>query len=113
MTPAAAPDACPTCGQLLPPKGMFNDERHEVLANGEWRYLKPMSWKALGVFRRNLGRLCTRGMFIEALYEHEADWPDNDRIVDVYLSRVRRALQGTPLHITTVFRMGWRLEVGG
>ena len=102
--------SCPTCGQSLPPKGIFNDASHEVIVNGERRYLGPKCWELLMFFRSRIGRVVTRDMLTDALYEHEADYPEYSKIIDVFLSRVRHALKGTSYRFVCMHRIGWRLE---
>lgn len=40
----------------------------------------------------------------------EGNWP-MDKIVDVYICKLRKKLAGTALSITTIWGKGWRLEL--
>lgn len=99
---------CPSCRRPLPP-GIFDDQRHAVLTNGDAHYLPLKPWQLLAALRRRPGQVIERGSLEAALYDHQADYPDS-RTIDAHLVRVRRALAGTPYRIACVRGVGWRLD---
>jgi two-component system OmpR family response regulator len=62
----------------------------------------------LEYFMRNAGRLVTRRMIEDALFERESDTTSN--VVDVYVSRLRAklTLRGEPQILHTVRGAGYR-----
>lgn len=56
------------------------------------------------------GRPISRGHLYGALYalKPEADWPE-DKIIGVFICRIRRQLRGTPWEIQTLFGVGYVL----
>ena len=57
------------------------------------------------------GRAVRRGHLYDALYglKPEADWAD-DKIVDVFICKIRRRLKGSQWQISTVWGFGYSLE---
>lgn len=56
------------------------------------------------------GRPISRGHLYDALYalKPEADWAE-DKIIDVFVSKIRQKLKGTQWEIVTVYGVGYSL----
>lgn len=75
---------------------------HSARLRGEALTLLPKEWEILTLFLRNPGRLLTRRMLLEQLWDAEGCFVDNNTL-SVHMSRLRKKLgsfQGAP-HIRT------------
>ena len=95
------------CGELVVEPG----ERRAAL-RGKPLALLPKEWALLSLFLDNPGRLLTRRLLLERLWDAEGSFVD-DNTLSVHMSRLRKKLgsfQGTP-YIRTERGFGYRWEV--
>lgn len=80
-----------------------------VTRGGRELDLKPREFKILEVLLRHAGRVVTRTMLLESVWDYQFDPQTN--VIDVHMSRLRRKLEaagGAPL-LETVRGAGYRL----
>jgi uroporphyrinogen-III synthase len=87
----------------------FDDEAHAVIVAGEHRHVAPSPWQLLSLLRRRPDKLVARAAAMDALYGHRPDGGPDEKILDVYVMRLRRAIAGGPMRLDTVWGVGWRL----
>src|SRR5258708_5530759 len=94
------------CGGSLrvPPDPVFDDLRARVNVGSESRPVPAQPWTVIEVLRAHPGRRLPRGYLLSML-----PGSPSDRALDVYVTRARRALTGTPLSILTVRGHGFAL----
>ena len=98
---------CACCGGRLelPPDPVFDDARARInLGEGhhhEQRKVPPQSWWLLEVLRAHKGRRLSRDYLLSML-----PGQPSPKALDVYVSRARHALQGTPFEIATPYGLG-------
>jgi len=74
--------------------------------------LTPKEGRILDVLKRAGNRGVSRDGLMAAVYGAEAgDWPQ-DKIIDVFLVRIRRKIADQPFHIENVFGRGFRFRDG-
>ena len=102
---------CPTCGQPIPPREMFDDDAHALIVGGEVRRLDQHPWAVLALLRRRIGHHCSREAMWSLLYaaRPESDWPKTEKIVDIHLVPLRRALRGSGWRLDHIYNQGWAL----
>lgn len=84
----------------------------KVTRGGKPVALSATEFALLEYLMRNAGRVVTRGMILEHVWEYDFD--GNDNVLDVYISYLRNKIdrnRATPL-IYTVRGVGYRLETG-
>lgn len=87
-------------------------DRHTAALRGEPLALLPKEWDILTLLLENPGRLLTRRILLERLWDAEGNFVD-DNTLSVHMSRLRKKLgsfQGTP-YIRTERGFGYRWEV--
>ena len=98
---------CLCSGELV-----LQPDTHTALLRGEALPLMPKEWEILLLFLQNPGRLLTRRILLERLWDAEGSFVD-DNTLSVHMSRLRKKLgdyQGTP-YIRTERGFGYRWEV--
>lgn len=88
----------------------LRDERQAFVA-GQPLELHPREFEVLGLLLRRAPRLVARRFIVEVLAERNVELGDS--AVDVYISRLRRKLEGSGAAIVTVRGFGYRLEAEG
>ncbi|MCH8178293.1 MAG: response regulator transcription factor [Proteobacteria bacterium] len=85
-------------------------QREESLAllDGVRLNLHPREFEVLGLLVRRAPRLVSKRVIVEALAERNLDVGDG--AAEVYVSRLRRKLQGSTVQIETVRGFGYRLQ---
>jgi DNA-binding response OmpR family regulator len=72
------------------------------------RHLTPQQSVILGLLLSHRGKVVSREQMMTALYwDRRDDWPEG-RIVDVYLSGLRKRL--TDITIRTIWGRGWTID---
>ena len=79
---------------------------HEVTISGEAIKLRPTEYRLLLLFMENPGLLFSREHLIEALSEDDPEYISEDNVLNVEISRLRKALP--PGLIETVRGFGYR-----
>lgn len=85
---------------------------HEVHQGGELIQLRPKEFDLLVALLRREGRIATRAELLDEVWQYEPDVVS--RTVDVHILELRRKLEldpANPVHILTVRKSGYRLEV--
>lgn len=103
---------CPECGQAMPSRDgiSFDPESNVIIWNGKHLKMEPMMAKLfMGLYDRR-PRFVPSDYLFDDLYglENDEEWPAR-RVIHVYLSKLRRALKGTPFIIENAPHKGWRL----
>jgi len=106
---------CEVCGAPLParlPAPWFDLETHAITADGDERRLGARPWQLLETLWRHRGQVVGLDRLMDAVYGGDPD-PPFDPVIRVMLSRVGRALRGTPYTIENIYGHGWRLAGPG
>ena len=85
-----------------------DEESHEVTKNGEVVSLKHMEYELLLTFMRHPGMVMTREDLLHQVWGDE--YIGETRTVDVHVAALRRKLDLNK-ELTTVYKIGYRLEV--
>lgn len=107
--------ACHCCGHELPKSGILLDERNRVLSfKGKSERFVPKEWGVIMHLARRPNIAFTREQLFDAVYAdyQVCDWPEI-KIIDVFISRARKKLEGTGVVICTNWRHGWYIDFGG
>ena len=91
-------------GERLPPP-WFDHDRHTVA--GE--HLGVKRWQILEILWRRRDRAVSTETLMTLLYSDQPDDPPDDKIIDVYISQLRRDLEPTPCSIRTDWGFGYQL----
>ena len=110
-------DFCPHCQgslrdweQFPPlPSEWFDSQAHEVVVGEARRHVRPTVWRLLLILWERRGLLVSRDALMLLLYGGSADEPET-KIIDVNIYHLRRALDGTPYSVRTIWSQGVRLE---
>lgn len=86
----------------------IDQESHTVLKGQETIPLKPMEYELLCTFVRHPGMVLTREKLLHQVWGDE--YIGETRTVDVHVASLRKKL-GLTEHLTTVYKLGYRLEV--
>ena len=81
---------------------------HSILKNGQAIDLKPLEFDLLQTFLRYPGMVLTREQLLKQVWGE--DFLGETRTIDVHVAALRRKLEWQD-RITTVFKVGYRLEV--
>ncbi|MFU2071508.1 response regulator transcription factor [Bordetella hinzii] len=85
--------------------------RRVIELHGESVTLAPKEYELALLFLRNIGRLLSRDLLAETVWNREI--PPTSRTLDTHLSNVRQKLQLRPqngLRLTSSYALGYRLE---
>lgn len=83
-----------------------------IALNGKAVTLAPKEFELALLFFRNLGRLMSRDVLAECVWNREI--PATSRTLDTHLSNIRQKLQLRPEHgvrLTSSYALGYRLEL--
>ncbi len=83
-------------------------DSHTVTRSGESVALKPMEYELLCTFMRHPGMVLTREKLLRQVWGDE--YIGETRTVDVHVAALRKKL-GLNEQLTTVYKLGYRLEV--
>jgi DNA-binding response OmpR family regulator len=82
-------------------------DRHEVLADGNPIDLTVKEYELLLLFAQNRNKALAREVILEKVWGY--DFLGESRTVDIHVQRLRKKL-GESVHISTVYKFGYRLE---
>jgi DNA-binding winged helix-turn-helix (wHTH) protein len=105
---------CPHCfGRLdrqrtVLPQPWFDDDRHEVIVDGDRRHLTSSMWRLLVIFWERAERLVPEPVLMDLLYAGNASISQTDSF-RVQICRLRRALVGAPFRILNEYSAGYML----
>jgi DNA-binding winged helix-turn-helix (wHTH) protein len=88
----------------LPPPWFDHDQK--TIAGER---VHPKVWEVLLILWRRRGRYTSRDSIMTLLYSDRVEDPPDEKIVDVYVSKVRRSLAPTPWAIDSVYHHGHQL----
>ena len=91
-------------GAPLPPP-WFDHQQHAVAGN----HLHPKEWQVLEILWRRRPNFVTTDTLMTLLYSDQPDDPPHDKIIAVFICRVRAALGPTPYSIRTLWLDGYQL----
>jgi DNA-binding response OmpR family regulator len=90
---------------------VVDPDSRDAVVDGEHVGLTPKEFEMLEFLGRRRGRAVSRDEILENLWEDES--PDSDKIVAVYIRRLRKKLEedpDEPKHILTVRGYGYKVE---
>jgi DNA-binding winged helix-turn-helix (wHTH) protein len=93
--------------ERLPPP-WFDHAQHQVGGVA----LSPSEWRVLEVLWRRRGCTVATDSLMALLYDSRPDEPPDDKIIVVYICRLRAALDHTPYSIRTLHGEGYELLTG-
>lgn len=73
------------------------------------RHLGPTVWQVLEILWASKGKPMPKERIWWLVYGHLLDPPDADKVIDVHVLKLRRALIGTPYWIENIYGVGWML----
>jgi len=89
--------------QLPPP--WFDHDRHTVA--GE--HIMPKFWQVLEILWRRRNKVVSTDTLMTLLYSDQPDHPPHYKIIDVFIGKLRRALEPTPYSIRNDWGSGFQL----
>lgn len=106
--------ACPLCGQqvqdlpvsILPERGM-------VVANGRFATLTGSEMQVLEAIVRRAPAIATRAHLMDDLYALRAGDEPLEKIIDVFVCKVRKKLSAVGVEIVTHRGKGYSLAIKG
>jgi DNA-binding winged helix-turn-helix (wHTH) protein len=81
-------------------------------------HVEPKLWEVMQILWKRRGHYTTRDSFMALLYGDRPDDPPHEKIIDVFISKLRRVLTTTPYAIDSAYNSGYqlidraRIEVG-
>jgi len=90
----------------------IDPNERSVVLNGRKIMLPPKEFELALLFFRNLGRLLSRDVLAERVWNREI--PATSRTLDTHLSNIRQKLQLRPQHgvrLTSSYALGYRLDL--
>jgi DNA-binding winged helix-turn-helix (wHTH) protein len=90
---------------ILPPP-WFDHEMRQVIVGDKRRKLDATMFRLLIIFWERPDRLLSRNILMSLLYP-DPDTEARDKIIDIYMFRLRKALLGTPYSILTRWGEGF------
>lgn len=89
--------------EKLPPP-WFDHGTHEVAGVR----LPPIPWKILEILYRRRDRVVSKDSLMTLLYSDRPDNPPCEKIIDVFICRLRSVLKSTPYSIRTQWAIGYQ-----
>jgi len=105
---------CPTCGgELLQQEEVLLDEElNLVVVRGERVKLTGREFEVLNALVSRMPRPISKALLMDEIYGLFGGEEPVERILDVFVCRVRKKLRDTPLNIETVWGKGYRAFLG-
>lgn len=105
---------CPCCNARLPESGVsFDLATGDLIVNGERRHVEPQAASVFGMLAKRPGKAVSRE---QLYYAFTFNRPDCDgpsiKLVDVYISGLRKLLKGSGLRVETCWNGTYRLTGG-
>ena len=105
-------DDCPTCGQRLPRVTVRIDAGAQiVVASGRYTILTETEFLIFEALYTAPGKTATREMLANGIYSLRPNDEPDLKILDVYICKIRRKIEGMGIEIRTVWGQGWRMIV--
>lgn len=107
---------CSTCGQAVPTiQGLVvDDSRGEVRFAGKTVHLTSSQHRVFSYLANNPGRCVSKGNIADAIYfDHRGGEQPLDKIIDVFICKLRPLVAPLGLSIKTRWGRGYELEVPG
>jgi DNA-binding response OmpR family regulator len=105
-------ELCPLCGQLYSGGygSIFLDERlRDVIIDGERIKLTHRMVSVFGGIVKSSPRTVTIAYLMDYVYGLETDNEPNEKIIHVFICRIRQKIKHTRFRIETVRGLGYRL----
>ena len=105
-------ETCPLCGQSYSGGygGIFLDERlRDVIIDGERIKLTHRMMLVFGGIVKSSPRTVTTAYLMDYVYGLETDNEPNEKIIHVFICRIRQKIKHTRFRIETVRGLGYRL----
>lgn len=101
---------CPTCGAPIAENAPvhIDIEAGIVVGRGRFAALTPQEMDLLILLRERYPRTVSKEAACNALYLHEGDRAE-EKIIDVYVCKIRKKIAGTGMGIQTMWGRGHRL----
>ena len=83
--------------------------KNQIIINGKTCYLPRLEYQLLIYLLENPNRILTRDQLLIRFWGYDFD--GNERVVDNHIKKLRKAIAGSDCKITTVHKVGYRMEV--
>lgn len=83
--------------------------RFRTYVDDEEIVLAPIEFAILKALMENQGRVLSRDVLLTRIWGYDFD--GNERVVDNHVKKLRKALGDAAIHIETVFKKGYKMEV--
>lgn len=101
----SASQTAPALGKLV-----FERETRRATVQGQLLELSPREWDLLDLLIQHRDRVVQKHEITSAWADDKGDSPNTPGIIEVYIHRLRRKLEGSGLSIRTVRGLGYLLE---
>lgn len=103
--------ACPTCGQTLPEAGMSIDmDAGIIVRNGRFAHLTEREFDIFTRLNAQPMRVVSKETLHSLLYDMRGGDDDPmEKIIDVFICKLRKKLKPLGIVIETVWARGWRI----
>lgn len=111
MNRQTAPCECPTCGQVISFTGVRVDATSGVIiANGRFASLTEREFAVFEQLWNRPGRVHSKSALLDGIYQLLSDDDVQDKIIDVFICKLRKKLTGLGLTVETVRGHGYVLK---
>ncbi len=102
---------CPLCGhQYSIYEGIFIDEEHHIaIIDGKVIRLSHRTSQFFAGLVKCSPRIATKAYLMDYVYGLEADNEPDQKIVDLYIMRIRRKIKHTRFRVATIWGEGFKL----
>lgn len=101
---------CPTCGQSLPPDLLAIDrDAGIVVGNGRFAHLTNQEFRIFEALYDSNGRVQSKEQLLRAIAPLVDDEPEI-KIVDVFVCKIRKKINGLGISIDTAWARGYRMN---
>lgn len=104
---------CPSCGHEIEENAdvIIDEEACLVTGNGKYTKLTPREMEIIILLKNAYPRVLSNSYICDSLYPHESDRAE-EKIVDVFVCKIRAKLKGIGLSIITSWGQGYKLAYG-
>jgi DNA-binding response OmpR family regulator len=104
---------CPVCGrELASNDAVLLPDNRVVTRGGKTARLSPREWDLFFRLHRGKGQAVSKGQLLDWIYQLENDEPF-DKIIDVFVMKVRRKIKPLGMAIITHYGFGFSLAFEG
>lgn len=103
--------SCPCCGgEISPLDLLMHEPKGAVAFNGEAARFSPIEFKLVKALIEAYPNALTKPAAMDALYSDVLD-PPHEKVIDVFICKVRKRLDRLGLVVTTNWAVGWSIEL--